>query len=155
MKVLFICHGNICRSPAGEGIFLKLLKEAGLADKVEVDSAGVIGHHAGEGADPRMQEHANRRGYHLPSLSRKVTNADLANFDYILAADRSNIAQLLLMENAKLYGSKIHLICKWCKSHSQQEVPDPYYGGASGFEEVMDILEDACREFLLEISSRT
>lgn len=148
-KVLFVCLGNICRSPAAEGIFIEMLKKEGLVNKVQVDSAGTSAYHAGEPADHRMQEHAQRRGYPLPSKSRQIRfPEDFLRFDFILAMDKSNLSNLKALDASADYHDKIKLITDYRKDMDWDHVPDPYFGGDSGFELVLDILEESCREFL-------
>ncbi len=150
-KVLFICMGNICRSPAAEGVFRHLVEERGLSDKIEIDSAGTIGYHAGEPADARMRQAAKRRGYDLTSISRQVHRSDLEKFDYILAADDENIEALERLDHTGLSRRKIQLITDFSSDKSADHVPDPYYGGDQGFEHVMDLLEDCLKNFLDKI----
>jgi protein-tyrosine phosphatase len=154
MKILFVCLGNICRSPAAEGIFRAKTKEHGLVHLVSCDSAGTSAHHAGGPADARMIEHAKDRGYKLTSRSRQLTTKDLEAFDLILTMDASNKANALALDSAGLYRHKIKSMVDYCKIHQVREVPDPYYKGAEGFELVLDILEDACEELIQEIKRK-
>lgn len=150
-SVLFVCMGNICRSPAGEGLFRALLAERGLDDAVEVDSAGTIAHHAGEPPDPRMTASARRRGYLLDGAARQVVRDDFDRFDLIVAMDRDNRDDLLSEGLAR--PGQVRLLSEFLDADTAQswgdDVPDPYYGGASGFERVLDMIE-AAREPLLE-----
>ena len=146
-RILFVCLGNICRSPAAEGVFLHLLAAEGLADQVVVDSAGTGGWHVGKPADSRMRSAAERRGIHLPSRARQLEPEDLRRFDRILTMDDDNLAavralaaQLHPAEGLALVEPMVH----HCRRFEAREVPDPYYGGAEGFEHVLDLLEDAC-----------
>lgn len=148
MKILFVCLGNICRSPAAEGVMLNLLEHTDLKDKVSVDSAGTSGFHSGSLADQRMREHAKKRKLDLKSLSRKLIAEDLEKFDYIIVMDRSNYENTKLLDPEGKYTSKIYMLTDFCRHHSVTEVPDPYLGGASGFELVLDIITDGCTEFL-------
>lgn len=147
-RVLFVCLGNICRSPSAEGVFADLIKKRGLESLFEIDSAGTAGYHVGERADPRMRDHASRRGIELTSLSRKLIPADLEKFDYILGMDDSNMLNIRRLDPQGKYASKIYKMTDFCSIHSHDEVPDPYYGGEAGFELVLDILDDACTGFL-------
>ncbi len=150
-SVLFVCMGNICRSPAAEAIFRSKVKQAGLTDRIHIDSAGTIGYHAGAPADRRMRDAGAKRGYDLDSRSRQIKLSDFEDFDHILAMDYENLSHLESM-SAKATGSaKIRLMCEYATRHGEREVPDPYYGGNSGFELVMDLLEDACGGLLREL----
>ena len=153
-KLLFVCLGNICRSPAAEGVFLHLLEERNLADQFVVDSAGTGGWHVGNPPDRRMQAAANRRGIHLPSRARQISLDDLSDFDLILTMDADNLAavQGLAREAGGRSQAKIESILSYAGRFSETEVPDPYYGGDAGFEHVLDLLEDACSNLLNELS---
>jgi protein-tyrosine phosphatase len=149
-RVLFVCLGNICRSPTAEGVFQHLVDQAG-AD-IEIDSAGTGGWHAGERADARMREHAAKRGYDLTSRARKVVREDYENFDLLVAMDDSNLRDLKRQDPQGRYTHKLVKMTDYCRHHRQREVPDPYYGGAQGFELVLDIIEDASQGLLDELS---
>ena len=141
-SVLFVCLGNICRSPTAHGVFLRKVSERGLAERVSVDSAGTGGWHAGEPPDRRTQRHAATRGYDLSALrARQVEPEDFHRFTHILAMDRSNFDALEDMKPADFTG-ELRLFLEY-GSRGRSEVPDPYYGGAQGFEEVLDLVEDA------------
>lgn len=148
-SVLFVCLGNICRSPSAEAVMKALVKERGL--DVFVDSAGMIAHHAGESADARMITHAVKRGYDLTSISRQVVPADYDEFDFIIGMDDTNIHDL--EDGATSYESlhKISKMTDYCTKFENQSVPDPYYGGDAGFELVLDLLEDACEGLLRQL----
>lgn len=148
-RVLFICLGNICRSPAAEGVFLHLLEREGLQQAFEVDSAGTGSWHVGNRADPRMRSAADRRGIHLPSRARQLEPADLSRFDHILTMDGDNLSAVQAMARRHPASARIAPITDHCRRHRASEVPDPYYGGPDGFDQVLDLLEDAC-EGLLE-----
>ncbi|KAI7983637.1 putative low molecular weight protein-tyrosine-phosphatase slr0328 [Camellia lanceoleosa] len=155
-SVLFVCLGNICRSPAAEAVFTHLVNKRGLDSNFIIDSAGTIGYHEGNEADPRMRAAAKRRGIHVTSISRPIRPADFRDFDLILAMDKKNRDDILeALERWKLRGNlpadahkKVQLMCSYCKKHDESEVPDPYYGGPQGFEKVLDLLEDACESLL-------
>lgn len=150
-NVLFVCLGNICRSPAAEGIFKKLVKRQGLSDRVKVDSAGTAGYHVGELPDQRMRQHGSRRGYKFDSLSRKFTSRDFDRFDIILAMDDSNYTNIVRLAPDLESQEKVHRMMEFSEKHGYDHVPDPYYSGAEGFELVLDLLEDACSNLLKKI----
>lgn len=147
-SVLFVCLGNICRSPMAEAIMQKLVKDAGLEKEFYIDSAGLISYHEGEGSDPRMKQHAYRHGYKLTHISRPVRQTDFDTFDIILAMDDSNYDKLRRLAPTLEDEAKIFHMTDFCTEHVIDHVPDPYYGGAQGFENVIEILEDACRGLL-------
>lgn len=151
IKVLFICMGNICRSPSGEAVMNKLVKRAGLENEIECDSAGTIAYHEGEQADARMKRHAIKRGYRLTSISRRFIEIDFQKFDYIIVMDESNYNDLLSFDFEKKYTEKIFMMTDFSKNGNYHEVPDPYYSGPESFELVLDILEDACAGLLNKI----
>lgn len=158
-SVLFVCLGNICRSPAAEGVFRDLVKKRGLDSKFIIDSAGTIGYHEGNEADPRMRAASKRRGIAITSISRPIQPSDFVNFDLILAMDKQNREDILgAFERWRIKNTlppdshkKVKLMCSYCKRHNETEVPDPYYGGQQGFEKVLDLLEDACESLLESI----
>jgi len=155
-KLLFVCLGNICRSPAAEGVFLHLLNERGLSDRFVVDSAGTGGWHPGNPADRRMQAAAARRGIPLPSRARQISLDDLSDFDLILTMDDANLTavQGLAREAGRRATATVRPMLSYAQRFSETEVPDPYYGGEAGFEHVLDLLEDACGNLLDELSSQ-
>ena len=154
-KLLFVCLGNICRSPAAEGVFLHLLKQRGLSERFVVDSAGTGGWHVGNPADRRMQAAANRRGIDLPSRARQICLDDFSSFDLVLTMDDDNLAAVrgLAQEAGAGATATITPMLHYARNFSETEVPDPYYGGEAGFEHVLDLLEDACANLLDELSS--
>jgi protein-tyrosine phosphatase len=147
-SVLFVCTGNICRSPTAEGIFRKLAGEAGMGETMLADSAGTHAYHIGEPPDPRAQDAAAKRGYDLSGLrARRFEQADFQRFDLILAMDRDHHSILLRM--ARLSAThKLKLVMSYARRFEEEEVPDPYYGGPQGFERVLDLLEDAAQGLL-------
>lgn len=146
--VLFVCMGNICRSPTAEGVFRKLVSDAGLDDKIHVDSAGTHAYHNGDGPDHRAKAAAERRGFSLDGISaRRVADTDFESFSYIVAMDEDNKSALLEMADEQ-YHSKVRLLLEFSQSKSESEVPDPYYGGSAGFERVLDLVEGASMELL-------
>ena len=149
MKLLFVCLGNICRSPSAEAVMTALVEREGLSDQIQCDSAGTIGYHAGNPADARMQSHAVKRGYDLTSRSRQFDpSIDFDKFDMVIGMDDQNVSDIKTMDSYDSYGDKIYIMTQFCSEHSETEVPDPYYGGEAGFELVLDLLEDACRGLL-------
>ena len=152
-KILFVCLGNICRSSAAEEIMRQQLVAAGLDTQVTVDSAGLINYHEGELADPRMRDHAFRRGYKLTHRSRPVNPQDFQSFDLILGMDHSNIQSLRRLAQTSEQKAKIRLITDYSKNTAADIVPDPYYGGPSGFERVLDLLEDCTSGLVSHLQS--
>ena len=138
-KILFVCLGNICRSPSAEAVMKKLVQDAGLDGRIKIDSAGIIGYHAGEKADPRMRSHAARRGYSLDSISRPVRQWDFHDFDLIIGMDDQNITELIRMAPDLESVAKIHQMTEFSRNKLYDHVPDPYYSGAEGFELVLDL----------------
>jgi protein-tyrosine phosphatase len=148
MRVLFVCTGNICRSPTAEGIFLKLVRDAGLHDSIVADSAGTHGYHVGEPPDERTCHAATLRGYDLSVLrARKFERADFDRFDLVLAMDKENYAHLARVAPTG-ERHKLKMMMQYAKAFREPEVPDPYYGGSRGFDLVLDMLEDASRGLL-------
>ena len=150
-SVLFVCMGNICRSPAAEGVFQKLVDDAGRATEFDIDSAGTIGYHSGDPADSRMRAAAAGRGYDLTSRARRIERSDFGNFDLIVAMDDDNFRDIRSLDTGQ--GARVVRMCDYGKRHGHLEVPDPYYGGSQGFENVLDILEDACGALLEDLDS--
>lgn len=155
-RILFVCMGNICRSPAAEGVFLHLLARSGVEEAFCVDSAGTGGWHVGKPADARMRAAASARGIHLPSRARQIDPTDLQNFDLILTMDHDNRrnVQLLAQHLGGRASAEIRCITSYCRRFDADHIPDPYYGGADGFEHVLDLLEDACEGLLQELKEK-
>lgn len=145
-SILFVCMGNICRSPTAEGVFRKLVSIAGRDSEFEIDSAGTTSYHVGNLADSRMRSVAQERGYSLESIARRITLADFDRFDLIVTMDDANFYDVSAMKS----GSRAAIVrmCDYCEVFDETEVPDPYYGGEEGFHTVIDILEDACANLL-------
>jgi len=149
--VCFVCLGNICRSPTAEGIFLRLVAEAGLADRIRADSAGTAAYHVGERPDRRSRAEARRRGTELPGRARAFEPGDFERFDYVLAMDAENHAVLRELAPAG-HAARVELLRRYDPAAPPgADVPDPYYGGENGFAEVYDLCEAACRGLLERI----
>lgn len=147
-KVLFVCMGNICRSPTAQGVFRKMVVDAGIADIVQVESAGTHAYHVGEPPDARAQQAAKKRGYEIDDLrARQVTADDFRDADLILAMDWENLS-MLQQQCPKAYKHKLQLLMRFAGEHDAATVPDPYYGGPEGFNTVLDYVEDACQGLL-------
>jgi protein-tyrosine phosphatase len=152
VKLLFVCLGNICRSPAAEGIMNHLVTAAELNDHIICDSAGTSGYHIDEPPDRRMTAAAKQRGILLPGRSRRFESTDFEMFDLILAMDQDNYRTLLSRDPTSRYHPKVRLMCDYCQQFPDREVPDPYYGGPEGFNHVVDLLLDACSGLLQEVT---
>lgn len=152
-KILFVCMGNICRSPSAEAVMKKLVEDKGLSDQFFIDSAGTIGYHSGEPADSRMKRHADNRGVKLTSISRQVNpSVDFESFDIIVGMDDANMSDLYSVAPNENGRKKLVKMTDFCQSTCVNSVPDPYYGGSAGFEKVLDILEDACEGLLIHLN---
>ena len=154
MRVLFVCLGNICRSPTAEGVFRHQVREAGLEDRIEIDSAGTGGWHVGAPPDERATAAAKRRGIVLEGAARQVSAADFDDYDLLLVADRENHAELLRRAPDDGARAKVRYFREFdpeAKARGDLEVPDPYYGGERGFEDVLDMVEAASRGLLAEL----
>lgn len=154
MNILFVCMGNICRSPTAHGVFRQYIEESGLSHQVRVDSAGTHAYHVGEAPDPRSQTHALKRGYDLSDLAaRQLDDRDFDHYDLLLVMDWENYAltEQRCPENKKY---KIRRLTEFCKVNQASVVPDPYYKGSEGFEEVLDLVEDACDGLLDHVRLR-
>jgi protein-tyrosine phosphatase len=144
MKILFVCLGNICRSPSAKAVMISVVEKNGARNNFEIDSAGILSVHAGEPADSRMKKHASKRGYVLDNISRPVNSpVDFDHFDIIIGMDDQNIRDLKRLAPKECQG-KIRKMTDFLIQGQADEVPDPYYGGEAGFEMVIDLLEDAC-----------
>ena len=148
-RVLFVCLGNICRSPAAEAIFRKLVQDQKLGHLIDIDSAGTASYHTGKQADPRMREAAFKRGYEITSLARTLTPRDIRDFDLILAMDRDNFRNCHHLTSSP--SPHIRLLSDYLEDPWPVDVPDPYYGGPEGFDYVIDMLEAACPKILASL----
>jgi low molecular weight protein-tyrosine phosphatase len=155
-RILFVCLGNICRSPSAEAVMRRLAAEQGLADAIELDSAGTGGWHVGEPPDPRAAEAARSRGIELDGRARKIGPKDFERFDLILAMDGSNLHELGRLAPDERARAKMRLLREFDPASAgarNLDVPDPYYGGPGGFDEVLDLLQAACAGLLAELRS--
>ena len=151
-KILFVCLGNICRSPSAEAVFNALIEKNRLENELSCDSAGTAAYHAGDSADFRMKQFAQKRSYRLTSISRPVNpDSDFDRFDYLIGMDRQNVRDLKAMARNENDRKKIFLMTDFSSTGKYDSVPDPYYGGSAGFELVLDILEDASADLLQKI----
>lgn len=154
VKVLFVCMGNICRSPTAEGVFRHLVEQSGLKALVTSDSAGTHGYHVGDPPDARAQQAAARRGYDLTTLrGRQVSRCDFVEYDYVLAMDEDNL-RLLERLCPQEHAGKLKLLMEFSPGSAAREVPDPYYGGSDEFERVLDLVEQASRGLLAHVRER-
>ena len=152
VRILFVCLGNICRSPAAHGVMERLVKENGAEDRFEIDSAGLYGGHAGDLPDHRMRVHAQRRGLNLTHRSRQVRESDFDRFDIIVAMDDSNYDRLRAMAPTPEDERKVVKMADFFTQHPWADcVPDPYYDGAQGFENALDLIEDGCATLLKQV----
>lgn len=148
--VIFVCMGNICRSPTAEAVFRHYVENAEMSGHILIDSAGTHDYHIGDPPDARAQRAAQQRGYDMSSLrGRQIGAEDFERFDYVLAMDHANLA--ILQRLAQQSGGNPHLFLDYARRHAEREVPDPYYGGAEGFERVLDMVEDAAQGLLQHI----
>ncbi len=149
-RILFVCLGNICRSPAAEAVFLKQVKDLGIEDLYDVDSAGTGGWHVGHMADARMRKAALERGIEINSRAREIDQTDFDNFDLILTMDNDNLSVVkdLLLKSKKKSNVIIKPLLSFHQNNKFSEVPDPYYGGENGFKEVLDLLEEAINNLI-------
>jgi protein-tyrosine phosphatase len=155
MKILFVCMGNICRSPTAEGVFRKMARERAPQLRLEIDSAGTHDYHVGEAPDPRAIAAAARRGVNLqPLRARLVEDEDFGRFDLLVAMDRLN-REILLDRSPEAYRDRVRLMMEFAPAREIEDVPDPYYGGAVGFERVLDLVEEAAIGLLDELLARS
>ena len=150
-RILFVCMGNICRSPAGESVMRRLVDLDRLSDKIECDSAGTIDFHTGKSPDARMCRAGAARGIEIKGAARQVRRSDLDEFDLVLAMDRENLRDIQRLDRKSKGTATVKLFCNYCTEHSHTDVPDPYYGGDEGFETVLNLLEDGCKGLLAEL----
>ena len=154
VKVLFVCMGNICRSPTAEGVFRHKVSEAGLEEQIHIDSAGTIAYHEGHPPDPRAQKAALKRGIDLSSQrARRVSGEDFEAFDLVIAMDSDNHYELEMICPPG-YEDRLHMFLKFAQNTREIEVPDPYYGGSGGFETVLDMIEDAAEGLLQHLQAQ-
>jgi protein-tyrosine phosphatase len=151
VRVLFVCMGNICRSPTAQAVMKKLVADEGLSEKIYVDSAGTHGYHVGNRSDARSIAAGEQRGYVFDHFARKVHKGDFDEFDYILAADEDNLTELKRIKPRQPHRAKLGLLLSYCPAAGCLEVPDPYYGGPQGFDKVLDLVERACSDLLQRI----
>jgi protein-tyrosine phosphatase len=144
VKILFVCMGNICRSPAAEGALKSLIKQHNLQDKLYCESAGTSAYHVGQPADERMRIHAKKRGLLLDSKAQQFKYEHFQIFDYIITMDKVNYKNVLRLDPEGQYSKKVIPMSHLCHTITIDEVPDPYYGGDVGFEQVLDIVHDGC-----------
>lgn len=155
IRILFVCLGNICRSPVAEGVFRKKIKDSNLTDKFELDSAGTAAWHVGKSPDNRMMEAANLRGYDLSDLrARQAIASDFEKFDYILAMDTDNLYNLEDM-NPGTGEANLSLFLDYAATVKDKEVPDPYYGKKEGFNHVIDLVEEAADGLIEKLNTKT
>ena len=152
-RILFLCMGNICRSPAAHCIFQNMINHARLSDRFEVESAGTLGFHAGEPPDSRMQQALQARKIPVIGSAYQLQKNDLAYYDLILAMDNDNLEEAKKLDPTGIWNHKIQLFCKYCTEHDETEVPDPYYGGIGGFEYVTKLIEDGCANLLRQLTT--
>ncbi len=154
-RLLFVCLGNICRSPSAENIMGHLIQQRGLTGQVVCGSAGTASYHVGSAPDRRMAQAAKTYGVELQGQARQFEAADFDRFDYILAMDRQNYRDIVALDPAGRHRDRVRLMCDFCRTHRDQEVPDPYYGGPEGFNYVVELLFDACEGLLDQLSDRS
>ena len=148
LGVCFVCLGNICRSPTAEGVFQHLVDEQSLSDFIEIDSAGTAAYHIGEPANSRSQRIANQHGIELTSRGRQFKDSDLSYFDLILAMDIENLSNVKSLPSYEANEQKVHLVRAFDPVQTNEEVPDPYFGGIDGFKNVFDVIHRSCTNLL-------
>ncbi len=148
IRLLFVCMGNICRSPLAESVFRHLARERGVEDRFEIDSAGTSGYHVGAPPDRRSAATALARGVRVAGSSRQLAARDLSRFDYVIAMDADNLAEIEALRAAAGGTAHVHRLREWDPEAGGLDVPDPYYGGARGFEDVHDMVERSCAALL-------
>lgn len=148
VRILFVCLGNICRSPLAEGVFRALARERGVEDRFAIDSAGISGYHEGSPPDRRSAETARRRGVELTGRSRRLVADDLRRFDWVIAMDEDNLEAIRELEARAGGTARVHRLREWDPEPDALDVPDPYYGGPRGFDQVHDIVERSCAALL-------
>ena len=154
-RVLFVCMGNICRSPAGENIFRHLVEKAGLSEDIRCDSAGTIGYHTGKEPDTRMSKTVRGRGYEMTGSARQFLTQDFEDFDLVFTMDDENYDNVMKLAESDEARARVRKFTDFCIAHDHSEVPDPYYGGEDGFELVANLIEDGAGELLAFIRSET
>lgn len=150
IRILFLCMGNICRSPAAHCVFQEMVNQANLADHFFIDSAGTIGFHQGNEPDGRMQDAMRKRKIPIIGRSRQINKSDLEDFDLILAMDNSNLMDAQSLDTKRQWHDKIKCFAEYCADPTIMEIPDPYYGYDDGFEIVLDLIEEGCQQLLLD-----
>jgi protein-tyrosine phosphatase len=153
-KLLFVCLGNICRSPAAENIMNYLIEQANLNDRIICDSAGTSSYHIGEPPDRRMSFAAQQRGIKMTGKARQFKKTDFERFDLILAMDKENYRDIIYHDPEGKYRDRVFLICDFASNRPEKEVPDPYYGGREGFDRVIDLLLNACEGLLGQVQQK-
>jgi protein-tyrosine phosphatase len=154
LRILFVCMGNICRSPAGENVMRHMVKKARLSSAIACDSAGTIGYHVNEKPDERMILSASKRGIQFSGRSRRFSPRDFSDFDLIIPMDHANTRDILVLAKDVDSSQKVTPFCEFVENFDAQEVPDPYYGGEAGFDHVMDLMEDGCQNLLNQMVSK-
>lgn len=152
-RILFVCLGNICRSPAAECTMRDLVRMGGLENLIECDSCGTAGYHTGSAPDARMIKAGKQRGLEIKGAARSFRYADFEEFDLIVTMDESNYQTILALDPQGIYHPKVRRMTEFCQKFSDREVPDPYYGGPEGFTYVLDLLQDSCTGLLKQLTS--